>query len=238
MPSLKRPRRPWPGHLRRIAARALAGLLAATALAGCSVLHAATREQDRSLAAVAPGTWRIDPSHCSVVFSVDHLGFSRFIMRFDRVAGTLHWPARGVAGASIHAWVATASVDTNDPQLDAELRSPAMLDAARHRYIEFQGSGWRATGPARGDLEGVLRLGKASEPVVLHLRFHGYGVDPVTGQPTLGFSARAAFSRAGLGLRAWPGFVGDTVRLHVEAEFIPAAPPACAGPRGCLHHGT
>ncbi len=211
-----------------IAGAALGMTLAIAALSACTVVHAVTRQQDRAYASVAPGTYVIDPHHCSVIFSVDHLGFSDFTMRFDRVAGRLVWPAGGIADAIVRAHVDTSSIDTNDPALDAALRSAAMLDAARRPAIAWSASGWRPTGRNRGDLAGVLRLGGHSEPLALHVRFNGHGIDPLTGDATLGFSATGSFSRAKLGLQAWPGFVGDVVRLRIEAEFVAAPRRALA----------
>jgi polyisoprenoid-binding protein YceI len=221
-PAPRRDRTPGSQHGRR---RLLLGGLAAMLLGldGCADLRSALRMQDRDLAAVPAGSYRLDPEHCSVVFSVDHLGFSRVIMRFDHARATLQWPRGGVSTARVEARVRSDSIDTNVALLDRELRSPAMLDAARHPYIRWRADGWRATGPRRGDVSGMLTLGRASTPLLLHVRFNGYGIDPVTGAPTLGFSARGEFSRNQLGLKAWPGLVGDTVRLHIEAEFVAAA---------------
>ena len=196
------------------------------ALGGCADLRSALRVQDTRMAAVPPGKYRLDPEHCSVVFSVNHLGFSRFIMRFDSMEATLIWPRTGARAAALEALVYTDSVDTNVPALDRELRSPAMLDASRHPDIRFHAVGWQATAPHDGDVAGVLTLGHAQTPLVLRVRFNGYGIDPVTGAPTLGFSATGEFSRSRLGLKAWPGLVGDTVRLRIEAEFVAARPAA------------
>ncbi len=204
------------------AVRALGPALVFVLLAGCTPLRALTRHQDRQFADVAPGVWRLDPQHWSVSFDVDHLGFSRFVMRFDRAGAVLRWPKAGAAGApaaSLQAWVESASVDTNDSALDAELRGPAMLDARRQPRITLQADGLRDLRGDRAVLRGVLRLGEHREPVLLHLRLRGYGVNPIDGLPTLGVSARGEFSRERLGLPAWPGLVGDTVRLHIEAEF-------------------
>ena len=214
---------PMPAHASFLRRLLLAGLAAGLlALGACADLRSALRVQDRSLAAVPAGSYRLDPEHCSVVFSVDHLGFSRFIMRFDRMQAMLVWPAGGPAGARLEARVRSDSVDTNVPLLDQELRSPAMLDAARQPFVLLRAQGWRATAPGRGEVSGTLSLGSERVPLVLHVRFNGYGVDPVTGAPTLGFSARGEFSRSQLGLKAWPGLVGDTVHLRVEAEFVAA----------------
>lgn len=195
---------------------AVVGLL----LGGCSDLRAVTRMQSRDLAAVAPGTYRLDKHHWSVAFDVDHLGFSRYVMRFDRAGATLVWPPAGPSGASVRAWVRTASIDTNDPALDSLLCGPGMLDCRRHRLLRLQASGLRMVDAGHGLLRATLSLGRHAVPLLLHVHFHGYGVDPVDGLTTLGFSARGSFSRTRLGLPAWPGLVGDTVRLRIEAEFV------------------
>ena len=195
---------------------AVVGLL----LGGCSDLRAVTRMQSRDLAAVAPGTYRLDKHHWSVVFDVDHLGFSRYVMRFDRAGATLVWPPAGPSGASVRAWVRTSSIDTNDPALDSLLCGAGMLDCRRHRLLRLQASGLRMVDADHGLLRATLSLGRHAVPLLLHVHFHGYGVDPVDGLTTLGFSARGSFSRTRLGLPAWPGLVGDTVRLRIEAEFV------------------
>lgn len=191
-------------------------------VAGCTPLRALTREQSRQFSQVAPGEYRLDPHHWSVSFDVDHLGFSRFVMRFDRADARLDWPAAGAGAARLRAWVDSASIDTNDKLLDAELRGPGMLDARQQPRITLEAQGLQAVRDDTGVLHGVLRLGAHTEPVLLRVRLRGYGVDPINGLPTVGFSARGEFSRARLGLPAWPGVVGDTVRLRIEAEFVRA----------------
>ncbi len=208
------------------AARRFAAVMLLGALGACSSLHALTRQQDAHLAQVPPGVYRLDPRHCSVTFDVDHLGFSRFVMRFDHVGARLDWPATGAGSARLQAWVASASIDTNDALLDRELRGPAMLDARHHARITLRADGLHDLRGDRGLVHGELRLGRTVEPIVLHVRFHGYGIDPINGLPTLGFSARASFSRARLGLLAWPGVVGDSVHLRIEAEFVGSPRPA------------
>lgn len=208
----------------RLARRLAPGLLgAALVLAGCAPLRALTRQQDRQFASVPAGSYRLDPHHWSVSFDVDHLGFSRYVMRFDRAGATLDWPAAGAGAARLRAWVDSASIDTNDRLLDAELRGPAMLDAKRQPRIALQARGLQDVHGHRGVLHGILRLGNHSEAVLLKIRLHGYGVDPIDGLPTVGFSARGKFSRERLGLPAWPGVVGDTVHLRIEAEFVRAS---------------
>ena len=216
MPALPAP--PGPRRLLRRLLPCLAAL--GVLLGGCSDLRAVTRLQSRDLAAVAPGTYRLDRHHWSVVFDVDHLGFSRYVMRFDRAGATLVWPRSGAPGASVRAWVRTASIDTNDPALDSLLCGRGMLDCRRHRLLRLQATGLRMVDAHHGLLRATLSLGRHTVPLLLHVRFHGYGVDPVDGLTTLGFSARGAFSRARLGLPAWPGLIGDTVRLRIEAEFV------------------
>jgi polyisoprenoid-binding protein YceI len=55
--------------------------------------------------------------------------------------------------------------------------------------------------------------------VVLDLKFNGYGVDPLTKENKLGFSAQGHFSRSQFGLGTWYPAVGDDVRVRIEAEF-------------------
>lgn len=210
---------------KRASAKALrAVLLAAIAvstvcLPACTPLRVVTHTVGTDEARVPLGSYALDAHHWSITFDVDHLKYSRFTMRFDRAQGTLDWKQGGMEASTVDVSIDASSVDTNVPLLDKLVKGPDMFDAANHPAIRFVSSGVVRTGNAESRLEGNLTIRGVTRPVTLDMKFNGYGVDPLTKEDKLGFSAQGHFSRSQFGLGTWYPAVGDDVRVRIEAEF-------------------
>jgi len=199
-------------------------LVAACVLGACTPLRVVTHNVSPVESQVSAGRYQMDPHHWSVTFDVEHLGYMRFVMRFDRVNGQLDWRGGAMEQASVQATIDAASVDTNVPALDKLVKGKDMLDVERYPQIRFVSTGFVRTGDARGTLTGDLTIHGVTRPVTLDVTFNGAAPNPLTKQPTLGFSAHGHFSRAQFGLSTWYPAVGDDVAVRIEAEF--AKPPA------------
>ena len=84
---------------------------------------------DGALTGIASGTWRIDPAHTSVTFSVRHL-MSKVRGQFSDVDGQIVI-GQALPSCSVEASIATASVDTGTQMRDDDLRSARFFDSAR-----------------------------------------------------------------------------------------------------------
>ncbi|MFC5430924.1 YceI family protein [Paraburkholderia denitrificans] len=201
-----------------------AALGAACLMFACTPLRVVTHSVNTAAADVPAGHYVLDPHHWSVVFDVDHLHYSRFVMRFDRVTAQLDWRAGGLNSATVEATIDAASLDTNDPQLDQQVKGAQMLDVARFPQIRFVSTRFEQTGDSRGTLTGNLTIRGITQPVTLDVTFNGYAPNPLTKQPTVGFAATGRFSRAKFGLSTWYPAVGDDIGVRIEAEFEQPAP--------------
>lgn len=201
-----------------------AALCAACLMFACTPLRVVTHSVSSAAAEVPAGHYVLDPHHWSVVFDIDHLHYSRFVMRFDRVTAQLDWRAGGLNSAMVEATIDAASLDTNDPQLDQQVKGAQMLDVARFPQIRFVSTRFEQTGDARGTLTGNLTIRGVTQPVTLDVTFNGYAPNPLTKQPTVGFAATGRFSRAKFGLSTWYPAVGDDIDVRIEAEFEQPAP--------------
>jgi polyisoprenoid-binding protein YceI len=211
--------------VRAAAVRALFLVAAATFVtAACTPLQVVTHTVSTKESRVPVGQYKLDGSHWSVVFDVDHFEYSRFTMRFDRVSGQLDWRAGGMENSPVVITIDAASVDTNVPELDKMVKGDEMLDVARYPDIRFVSTRFERTGEASGKLTGDLTIHGSTQPVTLDVKFNGYGVDPLTKLDTIGFSAEGSFSRSKFGLTTWYPAVGDDVHVRIQAEFD--KPPA------------
>ncbi len=192
---------------------------AALATSACTPLRVVTHTVSTSEASVPAGHYALDAQHWSITFDIEHLKFSRFIMRFDRAQAELAWAPEGLAASTVEASIDAASVDTNVPILNKMVTGPQMLDAGAYPKLRFVGKRFVKTTDATGTLEGELTIRGVTRPVRLDVTFNGYGRDPLTKVDKLGFSADGRFSRAQFGLATWYPAVGDDVHVHIEAEF-------------------
>jgi len=207
-------------HITGVRRRACCLALGATCLLwACTPLRVVTHSVTSAEPAVPAGRYELDAHHWSVVFDVDHLHYSRFVMRFDRARAQLDWRTGGLENATVEATIDTSSLDTNVPQLDQMVKGPQMLDVARYPQIRFVSTRFERTGGARGTLTGNLTIRGVTQPVTLDVTFNGYAPNPLTKQPTIGFAATGRFSRAKFGLTTWYPAVGDDVDVRIEAEF-------------------
>jgi polyisoprenoid-binding protein YceI len=203
-----------------------AAVCACCTLGACTPLRVVTHSVSPVESKVSVGRYQLDPYHWSVTFDVGHLDYSRFVMRFDRVTAQLDWHEGGMESSSVDATIDAASLDTNVPALDRIVKGKDMLDVEHYPQIRFVSTRFERTGNARGTLSGNLTIHGVTHPVTLDVTFNGYAPNPLTKQPTLGFSARGHFSRAQFGLATWYPAVGDDIAVRIEAEFAqPIATP-------------
>jgi len=167
------------------------------------------------------GAWELDPDHVSVTWQVRHLGLSWYTARFDDVRASLDFdPARPEA-ARLTAIVTAGSVSTGDPDFDETLRGSGWLNAAEHSEIVFVSNRIVVTGDNTGEVHGNLTLNGVTQPVVMETEFYGGVFNPLIGRNMLGFRGYFEIDGTDFGVGRLPGnFIGDMVRLSIEAEFV------------------
>lgn len=175
---------------------------------------------DGALAGTATGTWRIDPMHSAVTFSVRHL-MSKVRGRFTDVAGHILLGTTPEA-CSVQATIATDSVDTGTPMRDDDLRSPNFFDSARFPTMRFASTGITEGGTGI-TLDGDLSIRDTTRRVRIEVEFLGLDETGLQGEPRVGFSGRTTVSRTdfGVGESAVAGnkvVIGDAVTIELDIE--------------------
>lgn len=165
------------------------------------------------------GAYGMDASHTSVIFKVNHLGFSTYIGRFDTVTGTLNFDEGNPTESELIVAIDTASINTNSEKLEEELRGAEMFNADAHPQISFVSTSIEKTGDTTGTISGDLSVAGVTKPVTLDVTFNGGAPHPFSKKYTLGFSATAALKRSEFGLDNWLPAIGDEVSLVIETEF-------------------
>jgi polyisoprenoid-binding protein YceI len=165
------------------------------------------------------GVYQLDPAHASVTFKINHLGFSHYTGRFDKIEGVLSLNAASPAESSLEATVDTSSIDTNNPKLEEDLRGDKWFNVIAFPHATFVSRDIKMTGPTTAKVAGDFTLRGQTNSLTLDASLVGQGTNVMIGKPVVGFSAVGSFSRSDYGLSNLLPLVGDDVTLEIEAEF-------------------
>lgn len=201
--------------------RSLHSLVIAFALATPFAALAAKEAQGPTtdIASIPGGKYVLDTSHASLIFSINHLGFSHYKGRFNSFDATLLYDAAAIEKSAVKVTVNVASVDTNNDTLEAKLISKTFFDTEKYPTASFTSTSFTKLTDTTGALKGNLTLHGTTRPVTLNVTFHGGGLNPYTKAHTLGFSATTTIKRSQFGISEYVPAVGDDVTLTIDAEF-------------------
>lgn len=164
-------------------------------------------------------TWKSDATHFSITFDVDHMGFSRYVMRFNEKDAMLDFSKDAPEKARITATIKAASYDSHDDVLKKSVIGEEVLNAVRYPDITFKTVNVKLTGDKTAEVVGDLTIKGVTKPVILQATFNGQAESPMEGVQRLGFSATGSFKRSTYGINNWVPFVGDEIKVRIEAEF-------------------
>lgn len=183
-------------------------------------------------ARVPAGAYTLDKAHASLIFRLNHLGFSNFTGRFGTFDSQLNFDPAHPQAASVKVTIDPTSLEVSNPPggfLD-QLRGPQWLDAAKFPAITFQSTKVQSAGANKLRIDGELSLHGVKQPVTLDATYNGgYAGHPMDPHARIGFSAHGTFKRSLFGIAYGvpaPGTtmgVSDNVEVIVEAEF--SGPP-------------
>lgn len=174
---------------------------------------------------IPSGTYAVDPTHASVIWKVRHLGLADYTARFNTLDATLEFNAEDPAASSVDVTIDPASVDTDYPNAEqkdfnAELRGEQFFNTGEFPAITFKSTSIDITGDNTGTITGDLTLLGVTKPVTLDVTMNGYLEEhPFTKDAALGFSGTTTVKRSEFGLDYGVPYVGDDVKVLIEAEF-------------------
>ena len=170
------------------------------------------------------GPWSIDAAHSNVEFTVRHLGISKVRGRFNDFDASVEL-GRTPQDTKVSAVVDLSSVDTNNPDRDAHLRSTDFFDLETHPRMTFESSAVRPSGDG-WVLAGDLTINGTTEPIAFDVEFHGAETYPMDAKVHAGFSATGSLSRKAYGvdfeipLGADKVAIGDKVSIELEIQLV------------------
>jgi polyisoprenoid-binding protein YceI len=173
---------------------------------------------------LAPGIWTLDPMHSEVGFTIRHLGISKVRGAFRQLDAELVVGA-SLAESSLTATVAVSSVDTGNPDRDAHVLAPDLLDVDRRPTLAFRSTSIIEEADGGYRVDGDLTIGDVTRPLALQAEFGGLESFPVDGSTHAGFEAAGELRRSDFDISFGPldAALGNVVKIAIDSQLVAPA---------------
>jgi polyisoprenoid-binding protein YceI len=175
-------------------------------------------------------TYKIDPQHSSAQFAVTHLMISKVRGVFHPVKGTVTIDDSDITKSSVEVTIDAATVDTQEPDRDKDLKSEHFLDVAKFPTMSFKST--KVEKGASGNLKitGDLIIHGVTKSVVLDVTEPKSPIKDPWGMQRTAISGSTKINRQDFGLNYSPTLdngglvVGNELEITLDVEMI--VPPA------------
>jgi polyisoprenoid-binding protein YceI len=172
--------------------------------------------------AAAADKYVLDSSHSQVIFSYDHLGFSRTYGMFSGFEGEIMFDAADAANSSVTVSMPVMSMFTGWEQREGHFMSGDFFGAAEGDLISFTSTGIEVTGDNTAMITGDLSMNDVTKSVVLDAVLNKTGTHPMANKDWAGFDATTTLKRSDFGLGAFAPAVSDDVEITISIEAMKA----------------
>jgi polyisoprenoid-binding protein YceI len=171
--------------------------------------------------ALAADGYSLDPVHTRVLFAVSHAGFSQAMGTVSGSSGRLWFDPEDWRVAKLAVRVPLARLDMGDAKWTKAVGARNLLDVGKFPDATFVSTRIEPKDAQHGRVCGTLTIRDVSHDACMDVTFNQLKHHPLPPfRRTAGFSATTTISRKDFGITAWPGVIGDTVTLRIEAEAL------------------
>lgn len=167
----------------------------------------------------AADTYKVDPVHSSVVFSIKHAGVTDFHGSFNEINGTVVFDAENPAKSSVELTVPVESVDSRHPKRDAHLKSPDFFNAEKFPAVTFKSNSVEAAGEGVFKVTGDFTLLGKTKTITVDFK-QGKEAKGMQGEIRNGGETRFTIKRSDYGMTFMPDMLGDEVSLIISIEGV------------------
>ncbi|MBV9598970.1 MAG: YceI family protein [Chloroflexi bacterium] len=168
--------------------------------------------------------WSVDPMHTQVEFSAKHFGMMTVRGHFQEVATSGDVDPAHPEQSKLEVTINVASLTTNNPQRDNDLRSSYFLELDKYPTITFKSTSIQPKSQDLYTLTGDLTIKGITKPVALDLQRYGEVNDPMMGH-RVSFGAEGQINRKDFGmefdmLADNRLVVSHEIKIFIEAEVV------------------
>lgn len=163
-------------------------------------------------------TWTVDTTHASVVFKVNHMGFSDVYGYVSGLEGTITIDEAKPEKATFDLKIPAANIFTGTQKRDDHLKGPDFFNVKQFPMITLKSKSVKKNGE-KYDITADLTLHGVTKPVTFTFNRMKTGKDPFGNNRTGGDTTfKIKRSDFGMTYMSKPGEVGDEVELMVSLE--------------------
>lgn len=173
-------------------------------------------------------TWNLDPAHSVAEFKVKHMMISNVKGQFSGISGVLTLDEADAANSRIEATIDASTINTNEAQRDAHLKSADFFDVEKFPTLSFRSKHVTRLGEDELSVTGDLTIHGATREVAFKVDGPtAAGKDP-WGATRIGLSAVTKINRKDFGL-TWNSaletggiLVGEEITISLDVQFVKA----------------
>jgi len=177
-------------------------------------------------ASSTPMTYTISSKLSRVTFTIEHQGFIELVGTLKVTPGTIAFDNQDWSKSSVMVTMPTKMLDMGDGLWNKQIRDDeSWMNLFKPEYISFKSTRIERSDETHGVLYGDLTLAGVTKPVTLQLQVNKIGVNQVSEQPSVGFTATTTVKRSQFGLDAYEDLVGDNLAVKIQLEASIGADP-------------
>jgi polyisoprenoid-binding protein YceI len=170
------------------------------------------------LSANAADTFKVDPVHSFVLFSVQHLGVANTYGRFNDISGTVVFDKDNPSKSSVELSVPIESLDTNNSIRERSLKSPDFFNVKQFPTMTFKSTKVEGSGETL-KVSGDITIHGVTKSLTVDFKKGGEGKG-VFGEWRGGGETRFTIKRSDFGMNFELGEVGDEVTIILSLEGV------------------
>jgi polyisoprenoid-binding protein YceI len=172
--------------------------------------------------------WTLDSTHSEIGFKIKHLMISNVSGNFNKFDVEVETRDDNFTTASITAKIKVDSINTNNEQRDAHLRTADFFEAEKHPDILFKSTTIEELDNETFNLFGDLTIKETTKSVKLLVEYSGTSKDP-WGNTKAGFTLNGKINRKDFGisynaaLETGGVMLGEELKLNGEIQLVKQA---------------
>lgn len=162
--------------------------------------------------------WEVDSGHASIVFKINHLGFSNVYGTVSGLEGKIVLDEAKPEKSSFDLKAPASNVHTNNVKRDEHLQSPDFFNVKQFANIELKSKSVKKVGE-NYDVTADLTMHGVTKPVSFVFHRMKTGKDP-WGNTRTGGETAFKIKRSDFGMNFMAGAIGDEVDMMVSLEAV------------------
>lgn len=175
-----------------------------------------------SFGAFAQASWKADPYHSKLGFTVTHLGIADVPGHFNEYDVTVTAAKPDFSDAIVELTAQVASIDTRIEPRDKHLKSADFFDAEKYATMNFKSTSIKKVANNKYNLTGNLTLHGVTKPVTVTMLYRGTTANPnANGAPVAGIQITGTIKRSdfAVGTKFPAPMISDEVVIKADGEF-------------------